>query len=89
MYKILYDTPVEDVNDSGFSNHKDIAEAIVRIVNHNNGGSIALLGPWGSGKSSIIKMVEGQICTNDSKNLFFIYDSWRFENDPSRVSFLQ
>ncbi|WP_435640881.1 P-loop NTPase fold protein [Micavibrio aeruginosavorus] len=89
MYKILYDTPVEDVNDSGFSNHKDIAEAIVRIVNHNNGGSIALLGPWGSGKSSIIKMVEGQICKNDSKNLFFIYDSWRFENDPSRVSFLQ
>lgn len=76
------------------SSHQNIADSIIKIINEtDNGMVIGLEGEYGSGKSTIIEIIEANISkkTNiDKKDIFiFKFDSWAHENDTLRRIFLE
>ena len=70
--------------------HQKVANAITELIKtpdeKEKGSAIALLGPWGSGKSSVVKMIKEGL--KDKNTIVFEYDAWAFGKDPLRKSFL-
>ena len=87
---VLDDHPTDQ---DAFGSHKRIAHAILNTILHEEGGkAIALEGSWGSGKSTVIKILQKLIETNGplSKDIeIFIFDAWAHLGDPLRRSFLE
>lgn len=89
-------TPVVFIRDEPaevdfFSTHTVLAEAIVDTVRTNSELKvIGLLGRWGSGKSTVAKMVVDRL-EGDCASSFrvFTYDAWLHQSDPIRRSFLE
>ena len=52
---------------------------------------IGLLGPWGSGKSSVVKFIRDRLAAVDKTEKFycFTYDAWLHQSDPPRRAFLE
>lgn len=51
--------------------------------------TIGLLGGWGSGKSSIIKTIQGRFNGDESKGIkVFNYDAWKYSKDSFRRTFI-
>jgi hypothetical protein len=68
--------------------HKQIARAIcAEIVSAREGRSLALIGDWGSGKSTVIELLKDEIKNKPSVRLF-IYDAWAHQGDALRRAFL-
>lgn len=85
-YRILEDSPT---GDDDFQSHEKIADAIGRIIQENDGGkTVGLEGEWGSGKSSIIKILQRKF-GNDETHFFFSFDAWVHQGDPLRRAFLE
>lgn len=85
-YGLLEDSPT---NVDAFHSHKKIAEAIGTIIEKNDGGiTIGLEGEWGSGKSSIIKILKEKL-EKDQTAYFFSFDAWVHQGDPLRRAFLE
>jgi len=86
IFQFLPDAPV--INDK-FGSHARVAESIAEQVESNMAGmTIGLEGTWGSGKSSVIRMLEER--WKDHKNIkVFTFDAWVHEGDPLRRSFLE
>ncbi len=85
-FKFLPDSPV---TKDEFGSHARVAESIAQQVEFDRPGmSISLEGTWGSGKSSIISMLEDRWKKrNDIK--VFTFDAWAHEGDSLRRSFLE
>ncbi len=84
--KLLDDSPaLEDA----FGSHKRIADSILELVRTEIGGkAIALVGSWGSGKSTVVKQLQaGTESENDTQ--IFVFDAWVHEGDPLRRAFLE
>jgi hypothetical protein len=82
--KLLSDEAVEQ---DSIGSHEKVADSITRVINESEGGkAIALRGKWGSGKSSIIKMLKMKL---DDSFKVFVYNAWAHEGDPLRRSFLE
>lgn len=79
------------VNKDSFGCHENIANSIAeRIEKDNKGKTIGLEGTWGSGKSSVIEMLEAKWKKEKNKNIkVFKYDAWEHQGDPLRRSFLE
>lgn len=80
--------------DVDFLNYKMVADAISSniIDSHNTEPiSIGISGKWGSGKSSIAKMIQKQIeANNDDQFLIVTFDAWLYQGyDEARTVFLQ
>jgi hypothetical protein len=75
-----------------FGPHQRIATLIRdEIMAANEGRSIAVIGEWGSGKSTVIKILETKLIqpdTNASKAQVFLYDAWSHQGDALRRAFL-
>lgn len=78
-----------------FGPHKRIANELVRIISAATGSrsprSVGLLGDWGSGKSSVIRMMKDgleKILGQTARFHLFIYDAWAHEGDELRRAFL-
>ena len=57
VVKLLDDKPTKE--DLAGGGHKRVADAIARLIEREQGGkAIALEGTWGSGKSSVVQMLE-------------------------------
>ena len=81
---LLTDVPVDSDN---FGGHDRVASSIAQLIQTEIGGkAIALTGHWGSGKSSIVKMIQKKL---GEYGYVFVFDAWAHESDPLRRSFLE
>ncbi len=85
-FKFLSD---DTVADDDFGSHSRVAGIIAQKMKAGKFGmSIGLEGTWGSGKSSVIKMLEDKL--SDSPDIrVFTFDAWDHEGDSLRRSFLE
>ncbi|WPO41829.1 P-loop NTPase fold protein [Tardiphaga sp. 42S5] len=76
-----------------FGSHERVARVIARVIQSSvQTRVVGILGPWGSGKSTIVRLVEGKLGQPDldnKKTFFFTYDTWLHQNDPPRRSFIE
>ena len=87
----LSDEPV-NLDSNQFAIHKIISEAIYSEIFREHPSSnhrIALIGDWGTGKSTIISFLENQIYTNQNSVCYFSYDLWSHSGDLLRRNFLK
>ena len=88
-FQFLTDDPV-GVDE--FGTHERVAESIAnQIETGKRGQTIGLEGTWGSGKSSVIEMLEAQWEKEKKNNNIrvFKYDAWEHQGDPLRRAFLE
>jgi hypothetical protein len=85
---LLKDNPAEA---DDFGPHARIAEAISTLIKTEEGGkAIALTGSWGSGKSTVVKLLEKKLGEVDKETTrTFLFDAWAHQGDPLRRSFLE
>lgn len=71
--------------------HERVSENLYQIIRDaSKGVTIGLEGSWGSGKSTVIKLLKDKLTKNkEEKNLFFIFDAWAHDGDPLRRIFLE
>ena len=87
----LSDEPI-NLDSNQFAIHKIISEAIYSEIFREHPSSnhrIALIGDWGTGKSTIISFLENQIHTNQNSVCYFSYDLWSHSGDLLRRNFLK
>ena len=84
--RLLDDLPADH---DAFGPHQRIAKAIADLIkNEKSGKAIALVGPWGSGKSTIVRLLKKSL--EGSKDIgVFVFDAWEHQGDPLRRSFLE
>ncbi|WP_260597525.1 KAP family NTPase [Sphingomonas endolithica] len=84
---------IEDsASDSdSFGAHDRVATAIAGVITaHDRIKMIGLLGPWGSGKSTVVRLLGKRLPEDGPKHTFiFCYDAWLHQSDPPKRSFLE
>lgn len=69
--------------------HQEIASAISNmVINERGGRAIALTGPWGSGKSTVIQLLKQAVESSGSTKVI-TFDAWAHQGDPLRRTFLE
>lgn len=70
--------------------HQKIADTLHDIIeSDNNAITIGLEGEWGTGKSTVINLLENKFDSKkNNKTLFFKFDAWCHDGDPLRITFL-
>jgi hypothetical protein len=73
-----------------FGTHNKIASLIRdEILRSAEGRSIALVGDWGSGKSTIVELLKQDFSDERASSThLFIYDAWSHQGDSLRRAFL-
>lgn len=88
----------EPADDDAFGGHERIANALATMIAEDEGGrSVALVGQWGSGKSTVVKLLEKALrqrsedvaAAHPVDARVFTFDAWEHEGDPLRLSFLE
>lgn len=83
----------EAADEDSFGPHQRVADAIADVIRSDNRlNVIGLLGPWGSGKSTVVKLIAKKLNEDreeDAKHLVFTYDAWLHQSDPPRRAFLE
>jgi len=88
--RLLSDVPSEK---DAFGSHERVANALTEIImNEESGKAIALIGGWGTGKSTVVNLLSKNLknvgqSASDLK--LFVFDAWAHEGDPLRRSFLE
>ena len=80
----------EPASIDSFGAHTRLATAITRLISDDPQTKvIGILGPWGSGKSTVVGSIEKQVRDGCPTTHFFTYDAWLHQSDPVRRSFLE
>lgn len=71
--------------------HQKIADTLYHLIESDNEAiTIGLEGEWGTGKSTVINLLEQKFNNgSDDKTLFFKFDAWSHDGDPLRITFLE
>lgn len=71
-----------------FGPHNRVAKSISEMINSEDGGkAVAIIGNWGSGKSTTIEILKKSL--NPKNSVLFIFNAWTHHGDPLRRSFLE
>lgn len=74
---------------SGDQTHFKIATTLKKLIEKEQDGlTIGLEGGWGSGKSSIVKILRNELSKHENIQYFY-FDAWAHEGDPLRRIFLE
>ena len=86
--RLLPDTPAD--TDS-FGSHERVAHSIAEVVQTESGGkAIGLEGGWGSGKSTIVKLISRKLSQHkENFHKIAVFDMWSHQGDPLRRTFLE
>ena len=74
-----------------FLNYSETAELVATILRNENirPVSLGIFGGWGTGKSSLMKMVVDDL-SHDENHIILEFDAWLFQDyDDARASLLQ
>lgn len=79
--------PDEPTTQDAFGTHSRVATAVAELIaTEKPGKALAVIGAWGSGKSSVLHMVRARLAGVAD---VFIFDAWTHEGDPLRRTFLE
>jgi hypothetical protein len=82
----------EPAAEDEFGSHGRLAKAIGTVIQTQKELKVVgLLGAWGSGKSTVIKLVQTYLTKHEgsTRTYCFSYDAWLHQSDPPRRSFLE
>lgn len=83
----LPDEPIQTGDEDEFR-HTNYAETLYKIIKETDTPwHIGLFGPWGSGKTSIIKILENRI-NGDSSVVLVEFDAWKHAEESIRTELL-
>jgi energy-coupling factor transporter ATP-binding protein EcfA2 len=91
---LLDDSPAGQDDFEGQA-HVSVARAIAALLTHETGGRVVgLEGPWGSGKSTIVRLIEGYFAedsggSDQGQPRLLVFDTWAHQGDPLRRTFLE
>lgn len=88
-YVLIQDAPADH---DRFGTHKAIAEAVVDTMDANPTlRTVGIVGPWGSGKSTVLRLFEAEIASRyrASAPPIFTFDAWLHHGEPVRRAFLE
>lgn len=87
-FKFIRDEPA---NADSFGSHSRLADTIAQVIEQDPDLKVVgLLGPWGAGKSTVIRLVQKALQTDAQIRTYcFSYDAWLLQNDPPRRAFLE
>ncbi len=71
--------------ESSFEIHDAIAGELANEITHDSPSNIAIVGDWGSGKSTVLNLIELKLGKAFS---FFTFDAWAHSGDALRKNFL-
>lgn len=83
--------PDRAADNDEFGSHEPLAQVTAHIIRARDDLKvIGLLGPWGSGKSTVVKFISDELTDSNEGDrvLCFTYDAWLHQSDPPRRSFL-
>lgn len=84
--RLISDLPAEE---DAFGPHDRLATAIADLIRSEDGGrTIALEGGWGSGKSTVVNLLEQKLDPHPDVTVS-VFDAWAHEGDPLRRTFLE
>ena len=91
--RLISDVPSEQDNlfEGGSGPHQRVALAISNMIqseSEQGGKVIGLQGGWGSGKSTVVKILASLLKSNENITDFH-FDAWAHEGDPLRRTFLE
>lgn len=87
MPKFIIDAPS---SEDHLGAHGRIAEAICQSISGDSRlRFIGLSGRWGSGKSTVMRLLCAALVKQDPRWLILPYDAWAHQSDPARRSFLE
>lgn len=83
-WRVLTDEAVETSADDYFQIHSAYARLLLRITQTcTTPFSIGLYSSWGSGKTSVAKILRGLVIQDKPQALGFVYlDVWKYSSDP-------
>jgi hypothetical protein len=71
-----------------FGPHSKVASLLASAILSSPHGSVCVVGEWGSGKSSVVKMMRKDIMDSSPHSVVFVFDAWAHQGDPLRRVFL-
>lgn len=73
------------------SPHQRIADSVIEVLHGDERIKlIGLLGGWGSGKSTVVKLIELGLKKPDAPTVeCFTFDAWEHQSDPPRRAFME
>ncbi len=84
---LLPDEPADE-DEFEAKAHNSVAKALAHLIENEPGGKvIGLEGSWGSGKSTIVRLLCKHL--EGGKTRVVIFDAWGHQGDPLRRSFLE
>lgn len=88
LHWILDEKPIETVSEDHFG-YKSLVTRLASMVEQNTCQSFGLTGPHGSGKTSVLNMVAGELRNRSNKHWFEFVGGWGRSGDNVSASVLE
>lgn len=88
QYRFLPDEPIDSIQEDEFR-HQEYVDTLEEMVNSiNPPWNIGVFGEWGSGKTSIIKMLFSRLNDSDQSYVCVEFDAWKHAEESLRTDLL-